>query len=93
MAAQAQRAATAAAIQRQNAANAAAMMKSRGRPQSIAKTIPTVNNNIRPNQQSLMRPNVPGSVVLPNNFDVNTGQYIQVKLIFPDLFDVYARIT
>lgn len=82
MAAQAQRAATAAAIQRQNAANAAAMMKNRGRPQSIPKTMPVVNNNIvRANQQA-MRPQVPGAVVLPQNFNMNTpGQYIQVRIV------------
>lgn len=77
MAAQAQRAATAAAIQRQNAANAAAM-KNRGRPQTVSKTMQTTNNNMRPQQQAI-RPQVAGGIVLPNNFQMtNPGQFIQV---------------
>lgn len=90
MAAQAQRAATAAAMQRQTTANvntniAAPTMnigtvKNRGRPQTITKVMPTTNNNIRAaQQQQAMRPQIPGGVVLPNNFQMsNPGQYIQV---------------
>lgn len=78
MAAQAQRAATAAALQRQNAANATALMRNRGRPQSIVKTAPIVNN-VRTNQQNI-RPQMAGGMVLPNNFQLtNAGQYIQVR--------------
>lgn len=77
MAAQAQRAATAAAIQRQTAINVNAV-KNRGRPQTISKVMPTMNNNIRPTQPANMRPPMTGGVVLPNNFQVtNPGQYIQ----------------
>lgn len=77
MAAQAQRAATAAALQRQNAANATAAMRNRGRPQNIAKTVPIVNN-VRTNQQNI-RPQMAGGMVLPNNFQLtNAGQFIQV---------------
>lgn len=77
MAAQAQRAATA-AMQRQTTMNVGAV-KNRGRPQTISKVLPTVNNNIRATQQQAMRPQIPGGVVLPNNFQVsNPGQYIQV---------------
>lgn len=89
MAAQAQRAATA-AMQRQTTMNvnaaavaaAAAMNKNnRGRPQTITKVMPTANNNIRGTQQQAIRPQIPGGVVLPNNFQMsNPGQYIQVKL-------------
>lgn len=76
MAAQAQRAATAAAIQRQNVVNAATN-KNRGRPQTISKTLPNNNNNIRATQQTQIRPQ---GVVLPNNFHMtNPGQYIQVN--------------
>ncbi|XP_055325170.1 uncharacterized protein LOC129579280 isoform X2 [Sitodiplosis mosellana] len=81
MAAQAQRAATA-AMQRQttmnvNAAAVAAMNKNnRGRPQTITKVMPTANNNMRAAQQQAVRPQIPGGVVLPNNFQVsNPGQY------------------
>lgn len=82
MAAQAQRAATAAALQRQNAANAAALIRNRGRPQNIAKTVPIVNNNIRTNQQNI-RPQMAAGMVLPNNFQLtNAGQYIQVSVAF-----------
>lgn len=80
MAAQAQRAATAAALQRQNAANAAALIRNRGRPQNIAKTAPIVNNNVRTNQQNI-RPQMAAGMVLPNNFQLtNAGQYIQVSV-------------
>lgn len=79
MAAQAQRAATAAAIQRQTAINVNAV-KNRGRPQTISKVMPTINNNIRPTQPANIRPPMTGGVVLPNNFQVtNPGQYIQVQ--------------
>lgn len=81
MAAQAQRAATAAALQRQNAANAAALIRNRGRPQNIAKTAPIVNNNVRTNQQNI-RPQMAAGMVLPNNFQLtNAGQYIQVSVM------------
>lgn len=77
MAAQAQRAATAAAIQRQNTANAAAL-KNRGRVQNIPKTMPP-NNNMRPQQQAI-RPPANVGVVLPNNFQMsNPGQFLQVN--------------
>lgn len=78
MAAQAQRAATA-AMQRQTTMNVG-MVKNRGRPQTITKIMPTVNNNARTiQQQQTIRPQIPGGVVLPNNFQVpNPGQYIQV---------------
>lgn len=91
MAAQAQRAATAAAMQRQATTNvnttmaATAMnvgtVKNRGRPQTITKVMPTANNNIRAaQQQQALRPQIPGGVVLPNNFQMsNPGQYIQVN--------------
>lgn len=94
MAAQAQRAATAAALQRQNAANAKALMQNRGRPQTIAKTTPIVNN-IRTNQQNI-RPQMAGGMVLPNNFQLtNAGQYIQVSkrfecIIFPYFFLLFS---
>lgn len=82
MAAQAQRAATAAAMQRQTTMNVNAINKNnRGRPQTITKVMPTTiaNNNIRATQQQAVRPPIPGGVVLPNNFQVsNPGQYIQV---------------
>lgn len=82
MAAQAQRAATAAALQRQNAANAAALMRNRGRPQTITKTSTPIINNVRPNQQNI-RPQMAGGIVLPNNFQLtNAGQYIQVNNYF-----------
>lgn len=86
MAAQAQRAATA-AMQRQTTMNVNAVNKNnRGRPQTITKVMPTANNNIRTTQQQqqqqqTVRPQIPGGVVLPNNFQVsNAGQYIQVIL-------------
>ncbi|XP_031631580.1 MOG interacting and ectopic P-granules protein 1 isoform X2 [Contarinia nasturtii] len=76
MAAQAQRAANAAAMQRQTVMNVGAV-KNRGRPQTITKVMPTANN-MRGTQQQSMRPQNPGGVVLPNNFQVsNHGQYIQ----------------
>lgn len=76
MAAQAQRAASGAALQRQNAVNAA-MMRGRGRPQTITKPSPT-GTVLRTNQQPL-RPQIPG-MVLPNNFQLGAaGQYIQVR--------------
>lgn len=79
MAAQAQRAANAAAMQRQTVMNAGAV-KNRGRPQTITKVMPTANN-IRGTQQQSMRPQIPGGVVLPNNFQMsNHGQYIQVQM-------------
>lgn len=82
MAAQAQRAATnAAVIQRQAVMNVNAV-KNRGRPQTISKVLPTVNNNIRPTPQQPIRPQISGGVVLPNNFQVtNPGQYIQVHIL------------
>lgn len=81
MAAQAQRAASGAAMQRQNAVNAA-MMRGRGRPQTITKPSPT-GTVLKNNQQSL-RPQIPG-MVLPNNFQLGAaGQYIQVRFC---LFD------
>lgn len=86
MAAQAQRAATA-AMQRQttmnvHAATAAMNKNNRGRPQTITKVMPTANNNIRGTQQQAVRPQIPGGVILPNNFQVsNSGQYIQVKCV------------
>ncbi|XP_037050825.1 uncharacterized protein LOC119084836 isoform X2 [Bradysia coprophila] len=74
MAAQAQRAASGAAMQRQNAVNAA-MMRGRGRPQTVTKPSPA-GNVLRTNQQPL-RPQIPG-MVLPNNFQLGAaGQYIQ----------------
>ncbi|KAJ6643900.1 MOG interacting and ectopic P-granules protein 1, partial [Pseudolycoriella hygida] len=75
MAAQAQRAASGAAMQRQNAVNAA-LMRGRGRPQTITKPTPT-GTILRTNQQPI-RPQI-GGMVLPNNFQLGTaGQFIQV---------------
>lgn len=54
-------------------------MKNRGRTHTTTKVMPTANNNIRATQQQAVRPQIPGGVVLPNNFQVsNPGQYIQV---------------
>lgn len=87
MAAQAQRAATA-AMQRQTTMNVNVVNKNnRGRPQTITKVMPTANNNIRATQQQTVRPQIPGGVVLPNNFQVsNPGQYIQVIIIYIHAF-------
>lgn len=77
MAAQAQRAASGAALQRQNAANAA-MMRGRGRPQTITK--PSATGTVLRNNQQPLRPQIPG-MVLPNNFQLGAaGQYIQVRI-------------
>lgn len=77
MAAQAQRAASGAAMQRQNAAVNAALMRGRGRPQTVTKPSPA-GNVVRTNQQPL-RPQIPG-MVLPNNFQLGAAaQYIQVS--------------
>lgn len=99
MAAQAQRAATAAALQRQTTMNVAAVaaaavpVKNRGRPQNITKVLPTANNNMRTTQQA-MRPQISGGVVLPNNFQVsNTGQYIQVNYFIAFQFPVQQIIS
>lgn len=90
MAAQAQRAATA-AMQRQTTMNVGNVgaIKNRGRPQTITKVMPTVNNNARTIQPQAMRPQIPGGVVLPNNFQVpSPGQYIQVIMMH---FDQYLN--
>lgn len=80
MAAQAQRAASGAAniIQRQNTAAAtAAMMRGRGRPQTVTKTSPA-GTVLRTNPTQI-RPQIPG-MILPNNFQLKSpGQYIQVN--------------
>ena len=76
MAAQAQRAASAAALQRQNAVNAA-MMRGRGRPQTVTKTSPG-GTILRNNQSPLSRPQVSG-MMMSNNFQMGaSGQFIQV---------------
>lgn len=88
MAAQAQRAASAAALQRQNAVNAA-MMRGRGRPQTITKTSP-VGTVLRTNQSPINRPQMPGGMVLPNNFQLNnSGQFIQVNINILKLIHKY----
>lgn len=80
MAAQAQRSATnAAALQRQNVANAT-MMRGRGRPQNITKAQPggaVMRNNIQP--QHLNR-NLPGLSMQNTSYQLNAaGQFIQVS--------------
>lgn len=76
MAAQAQRAATAAAMQKQVPQNLAAN-RSRGRPQTITKPSPT-GTVLRTNQP--MAPQLTTGLVLPNNFQMaNAGQFIQVS--------------
>lgn len=81
MAAQAQRTASnQAAIQRQTAAAAnAAMMRGRGRPQTVTKPSPA-GTVLRTNQQPMRgQQQMPGGMVLPTNFQLNSpGQYGQV---------------
>lgn len=81
MAAQAQRAATAAALQKQNAAAAAAanaaLIRNRGRQQQPITKPQPMGSVLKPNQP--MRPQMAGGMVLPNNFQfTNSGQFIQV---------------
>lgn len=80
MAAQAQRTASNQAIQRQNAAAAnAAMMRGRGRPQTVTKPSPG-GTVLRTNQQPMRGQQMPGGMVLPTNFQLNSpGQYGQVS--------------
>lgn len=79
MAAQ-QRAATANIIPRQTAAQQAALMRGRGRPQTITKITPG-GTVLRTGQQS-MRAQLPTGMVLPNNYQLATtasgGQFLQV---------------
>lgn len=80
MAAQAQRSATnAAALQRQNVANAT-MSRGRGRPQNVIKTPPggiMMRNNIQP--QHLNR-SLPGLSMQNTSYQLNAaGQFIQVN--------------
>lgn len=78
MAAQAQRAATAAALQKQTPQNVGAI-RSRGRPQTVTKPSPT-GTVLRTNQT--MPPQMAGGMILPTNFQMtNSGQYIQVNKI------------
>lgn len=83
MAAQAQRAASgAAALQRQNLANAA-LLRNRGRPQqpvmNNTKPIP-VGSILRANQPGSIRPQNMAGMILPNNFQLAAaGQFIQVS--------------
>lgn len=80
MAAQAQRAASGAAMQqRQNAVNAA-MMRGRGRPQTVTKTSP-VGTVLRGNHHTppARPPILPSNMNMPTNFQIgSSGQFIQV---------------
>lgn len=95
MAAQAQRAASGAALQQQrqqqqqlqqqqqqlqNIANAA-MMRGRGRPQTVTKTSPA-GTILRANQHGQLNrggQNMPAGLSLPTNFQIGAaGQFIQV---------------
>lgn len=83
MAAQAQRAASnqASIQQRQTAAAAAnaAMMRGRGRPQTVTKTSPS-GTVLRNNQTPMRGQQMPGGMILPNNFQLSSpGQYGQVS--------------
>lgn len=79
MAAQAQRAASGAAIIRQNAANAN-MMRGRGRPQTVTKSSPSGGTVLR-NNMGPVRQQVPGGgMQMLNNFQLGSaGQYVQVR--------------
>lgn len=80
MAAQAQRAASGAAMQqRQNAVNAA-MMRGRGRPQTVTKTSP-VGTVLRGQHHTppARPPPLPSNMNMPTNFQIgSSGQFIQV---------------
>lgn len=79
MAAQAQRAASGAAMQqRQNAVNAA-MMRGRGRPQTVTKTSP-VGTIMRGNHHTpaARPPPLPSNMNMPNFQIGSSGQFIQV---------------
>lgn len=82
MAAQAQRTASnqAAIQQRQTAAAAqAALMRGRGRPQTVTKTSPA-GTVLRTNQTPMRGQQMPGGMILPTNFQLNSpGQYGQVR--------------